>query len=122
MVRRVWRAIFETDAALALANLLGGPLPRHEPADAARAGVGRVRSERTRIEQVGRVVPMQQERQLSMGGEGAAHVRVEAAGASVGVVAVAFAAQVMHAGERMGFSGAARKARLHAEQAVAAGD
>ena len=57
-----------------------------------------------------------------MGSEGVANARVEAAGAGVGVVAVALAAQVVQAGEYVGFSDATRKVRLRAEQTIAAGD
>ena len=67
VVRCVRRAIFETNAALALAHLLGCPLPHHKPTRAARSISGSVRSERTRIEQVRGIVQMQQERQLRMG-------------------------------------------------------
>ena len=47
---------------------------------------------------------------------------VEAASAGVGVVAIALAAQIVQAGERMSIISSPRKARLRAEQAVATSD
>ena len=58
---------------------------------------------------------MQQQRQLSIRGEGVTDECVEATSAGIGVVAVALAAQVVQAGERVSIISSSRKARLRAE-------
>ena len=65
---------------------------------------------------------MHQKRQLSIRSKSVTDERVEATCAGVGVVAIALTAQLVQAGERMGIISSSRKARLRAEQAVAASD